>query len=328
MKMKRLLLISVITGLLPLSMVAQDDDLYFVPKKKSVEKVTDNYGMPSGVYYSGSDRSIDEYNRRTMSHVEMIGNDSTLNDTISFSAEKGVYPNDSISDEDFKLTKKMSRFDDYRISDNAAFWAGYEAGRYDWAWHSPWYYTRYGWYDPWYYGRWGWRDPWYYGYSWYSPWYSSWYSPYYYGWYDPWYYGYAWYGPYYYGWYSGGAGRHYANSIGAGTIRRDGVTYSGNRRSGASARYSNDGRRADLNNRTVNGNSRNGRNRNRSYENSRSNNGNYNNNNSSFGGSRGNSGSFSGSRSSGGSFSGGGSFGGGSRSGGGGGGGSRMGGRR
>ena len=327
MKMKRLLLISMITGLLPLSMVAQDDDLYFVPKKKSAEKVTDNYGIPSSVYYSGSDRSIDEYNRRVKSSVEMIGNDSTLNDTISFSAEKGVYPNDSISDEDFKLTKKMSRFDDYRISDNAAFWAGYEAGRYDWAWHSPWYYTRYGWYDPWYYGRWRWYDPWYYGYGWYSPWYSSWYSPYYYGWYDPWYYGYGWYGPHYYGWYGGSTGRHYANSIGAGTIRRDGVTYSGYRRPGASSRYSNDGRRADLNNRTVNGNSRNGRvNRNnssRTYDNSRYNNGNYNNNNSSFGGSRSNSGSFGGSRSSGGSFSGGGS-----RSGGGGGGGSRMGGRR
>ena len=218
--MKRLLLISMITGLLPLSMVAQDDDLYFVPKKKSAEKVTDNYGMPSGVYYSGSDRSIDEYNRRTMSHVEMIGNDSTLNDTISFSAEKGVYPNDSISDEDFKLTKKMSRFDDYRISDNAAFWAGYEAGRYDWAWHSPWYYTRYGWYDPWYYGRWGWRDPWYYGYSWYSPWYYTWHSPYYYGYY-------SWHYPRYY--YGGGGGRYYAHNGVSGTQNHGRINFRGPR---------------------------------------------------------------------------------------------------
>ena len=139
-----------IAGMLPLSLVAQDDDLYFVPKKKSVEKVTDNYGIPANVYYVGSDRSIDEYNRRTKSYYEVIGADSTLNDTISFSAEKGVYP-DSISDEDFKLTKEMSRFDDYRLSDYDAFWAGYNAGRYDWAWHSPWYFSRYGWYDPWYY---------------------------------------------------------------------------------------------------------------------------------------------------------------------------------
>ena len=176
--MKKLLLISMFAGMLPLSMVAQVDDLYFVPKKKSAEKVTDNYGMPTDVYYSGSDRSIDEYNRRGRSTVEVLDNDTTANDIIVFSPEKGVYPSDSlasdsVSDEDFKLTKRMSRFEDYRLTDNEAFWAGYNAGRYDWAWHSPWYYTRYGWYDPWYYGRWGWYDPWYY---------SRWG---YYGWYDP-----------------------------------------------------------------------------------------------------------------------------------------------
>ena len=299
-------------------------------KKKSAEKVTDNYGMPTDVYYSGSDRSIDEYNRRGKSTVEVLGNDTTANDIIVFSPEKGVYPsdslaNDSVSDEDFKLTKRMSRFEDYRLSDNDAFWAGYAAGRYDWAWHSPWYYTRYGWYDPWYYSRWRWHDPWYYG--WYDPWYAYWHDPWYYGWYDPWYYGYGWYGPRYYGWYSGGSvGRHYANTIGAGTIRRDGVTHANYRREGSPARYSNSSRMSELRNRTVNGNSRNGRvnrsNSSRTYENSSYNRGSFN----------GNSGSFSSSRSSGGSFSsgsrgsgGGGGFSGGSRGGGGGG---RMGGRR
>lgn len=318
--MKRLLLISIIAGMLPLSMVAQDDDLYFVPKKKSVEKVTDNYGIPANVYYVGSDRSIDEYNRRTKSYYEVIGADSTLNDTISFSAEKGIYP-DSISDEDFKLTKEMSRFDDYRLSDYDAFWAGYNAGRYDWAWHSPWYYTRYGWYDPWYYGRYGWYDPWYYGYGWYNPWYYG------YGWYDPWYYGYGWYSPGYYVWYgSGRVGRRYVNTIGAGTIRRDGMTHANYRRAGSSGHYANGSRSNELRNRTVNGTSRTGRvsrsTASRSYENSRT----YNNNPGNYSGSRSNGGSsFGGSRS--GGFSGGG-FSGGSRSGGGGGGGSRMGGRR
>lgn len=318
--MKRLLLISIIAGMLPLSMVAQDDDLYFVPKKKSVEKVTDNYGIPANVYYVGSDRSIDEYNRRTKSYYEVIGADSTLNDTISFSAEKGIYP-DSISDEDFKLTKEMSRFDDYRLSDYDAFWAGYNAGRYDWAWHSPWYYTRYGWYDPWYYGRYGWYDPWYYGYGWYNPWYYG------YGWYDPWYYGYGWYSPGYYAWYgSGRVGRRYVNTIGAGTIRRDGMTHANYRRAGSSGHYANGSRSNELRNRTVNGTSRTGRvsrsTASRSYENSRT----YNNNPGNYSGSRSNGGSsFGGSRS--GGFSGGG-FSGGSRSGGGGGGGSRMGGRR
>ena len=307
-----------IAGMLPLSLVAQDDDLYFVPKKKSVEKVTDNYGIPANVYYVGSDRSIDEYNRRTKSYYEVIGADSTLNDTISFSAEKGVYP-DSISDEDFKLTKEMSRFDDYRLSDYDAFWAGYNAGRYDWAWHSPWYFSRYGWYDPWYYSRWAWYDPWYYGYGWYNPWYYG------YGWYDPWYYGYGWYSPGYYAWYgSGRVGRRYVNTIGAGTIRRDGMTHANYRRAGSSGHYANGSRSNELRNRTVNGTSRTGRvNRStasRSYENSRTT---YNNNPGNFSGSRSNGGSsFGGSRS--GGFSGGG-FSGGSR---GGGGGSRMGGRR
>ena len=242
-----------IAGMLPLSLVAQDDDLYFVPKKKSVEKVTDNYGIPANVYYVGSDRSIDEYNRRTKSYYEVIGADSTLNDTISFSAEKGIYP-DSISDEDFKLTKEMSRFDDYRLSDYDAFWAGYNAGRYDWAWHSPWYYSRYGWYDPWYYSRWAWYDPWYYGYGWYNPWYYG------YGWYDPWYYGYGWYSPGYYAWYgSGRVGRRYVNTIGAGTIRRDGMTHANYRRAGSSGHYANGSRSNELRNRTVNGTNRTGR---------------------------------------------------------------------
>ena len=281
--MKKLLLISLFAGVLPLSMTAQDDDLYFVPKKKSVEMVTDHYGMPKGVYYSGSNRSIDEYNRRTISHYELIGADSIMNDTISFIAEKGVYP-DSIASEDFTYTKKLSRFDDYDMTDNAAFWAGYEAGRYDWGWHSPWYYSRFGWYDYWY-------DPWY--YSWYG---------------HPWYYS-------SYNWVGTGGRYHYTPTIGAGSIRRDGSTF-GSRNSSIAR---NSSRMNELRNRTVNGNSRNvGRSRNSSgYRNS----GNYN-NNSSFSGSRSsNSSSFSGSRSSGGggSFSGGGgshSSGGGSRMGG------------
>lgn len=170
--MKKQLLISLLIGAMPLGMAAQDDDLYFVSKKKGAEKVADNYGLPRETYYSGSDRSVDEYNRRG-SYYEQI--DSTMTDVIDFNGEKGVYP-DSLAGEDYKLTKKLSRFDGYDISTNEAFWAGYRAGRDDWAWSSPWYYSRYGWYDPWY-------DP-YWRYGWYDP------------WYDPWYYGYTgWYGP-------------------------------------------------------------------------------------------------------------------------------------
>ena len=170
-------------GAMPLAMMAQDDDLYFVPKKKSAEKVQDNYGMPKNTYYCGSDRSIDDYNRRLHSTYQVIDGDSTKNDIIDFSSEKGIYP-DSLG-EDYKLTKQMARFDDYDLSDNVAFWTGYNLGRNDWGWHSTWYYSRFDWYDPWYYSTWryGWR------YAWYDPWYDPWYFGYYGygGWYDPWY---------------------------------------------------------------------------------------------------------------------------------------------
>lgn len=208
--MKKLLLISVLLGLLPLSMAAQVDDLYFVPKKKSATKVTDRENQSRDVYYSGSNRSIDEYNRR-VGHFDLIAQDSTLNDTINFSAERGVFP-DSTSTEDFELTRQMSRFDDYSIADNDAYWAGYAAGRYDWGWHSPWYYSRFGWYDPWYYGGWYWNDPWF--YSGYYGWYGSWYGYYHYPYY-------SWYGPrygYHTYYYTAGGGRYYTSTGNAGTI--------------------------------------------------------------------------------------------------------------
>lgn len=188
--MKKLLLISMLFGAMPLAMMAQDDDLYFVAKKKSkVEVVTDNYGLPKDTYYEGSNRSVDEYNRRMKSTYVEIDGDSTKVDIIDFNGQKGVYP-DSLNAEDFKLTKKLTRFDGYDLTDNAAYWAGYQRGRYDWGWHSPWYYRTYGWYPVWY-------DPWY------DPWYYSWYGGWY-GWRDPWYYGYyGWGYPYpYYGYYT------------------------------------------------------------------------------------------------------------------------------
>ncbi len=341
--MKKLLLISMLIGALPFTMQAQDDDLYFVPKKKSVEK---SVVEPSPTYTDNS-RSIDEYNRRMTSSYQVIDGDTTKidslrSDIITFNGEKGVYP-DSLS-EDYELTKKMSRFDDYQLADNAAFWAGYQAGLDTWSWHSPWYYSRYGWYG-------GWYDPWYspyyynrWRYGWYDPWYDPWYYSYY-GWYDPWYYGpYGWYDPYYYGWgyrYWGGGyivgGSGYAHHhIGTGTIRRDGSTYShrhggsitgnsermGSLRDRASRMSGNSGNRtysSGNNDRSRSGNFG-GYRGNTNSSGSRSNAGSY------GGGSR-SSGSFGGSRSSGGGgggFSGGGSRGGG----GGGGGGGRLGGRR
>lgn len=171
--MKKLILLTLLSSI-SLSMVAQDDDMYFVPTKANVAKEAKKYGMPQNVYYSGSNRSVDDYNRRAMIGAPI---DTTANDIIDFSAVRGVYPeSDSLmaESEDYKLTRRMSRFDDYTPSE--AYWDGYRAGR----WSSPWYNTWYSWYDPWYYDSWWyWNDPFYYS-SWYS-----WRYPYYYSWYRP-----------------------------------------------------------------------------------------------------------------------------------------------
>ena len=297
--MKKLVLISMLIGAMPLAMMAQDDDLYFVSKKKSssvVEVSQDHFGLPKDTYYAGSNRDVDEYNRRFRSQVEQLG-DSSKVDVINFSAEKGVYP-DSIN-EDFKLTKKMARFDEYQL--DSAYWAGYQTGRDTWwGWHSPWYYSRWGWYDPWYYpyyGNWWWNDPWYYGYA---------------GWYDPWYWGWDYPYPYRPVVVIGGGPRR-VNTIGTGSLRRNGSTYGSHRGGyfGNSSRYSSLRQRANA----MSGG--------RTYSSGnsiRSGSGNfsgYRGSNSSSRGSFGGGGGFSGSRGGGGSF-------GGSR--GGGGGGSRGGG--
>ena len=219
--MKKLVLLSVLFGAMPFTMMAQDDDLYFVPTKENVAKEAEKYGMPTDTYYAGSTRSTDEYNRRAWSRVAPI--DSAGNDIIDFSAERGVYPDSAFNEvQDYKYTRRMSRFDDY--SPSVAYWEGYRDGR----WSSPWYYSSYySWYDPWYY------DPWYYDTYW------GWRSPYYYSaWYSPWRYHYGWYGPRYYGWY----GPRYYSYRGGSGARWSRAGYSHHRYSGANHRYSNGSR--------------------------------------------------------------------------------------
>jgi hypothetical protein len=182
--MKKLILLTLVSAF-SLSLMAQDDDMYFVPTKENVAKEARKYGMPQNVYYSGSNRSVDDYNRRAQFSSPV---DSTGNDIIDFSAVRGVYPDSAYSqpveNDDYALTRRMSRFDDYTPSE--AYWDGYRAGR----WSSPWYNTWYSWYDPCYYDSWWyWNDPFCYS-SWYG-----WRYPYYYStWYSPRYYGYHYYG--------------------------------------------------------------------------------------------------------------------------------------
>lgn len=208
--MKKWLWLSLVFGVLPLSMQAQDD-MYFVPTKARVAKEKANRYIPIERYYSGSNRSVDEYNRRG-SYYQPIEGDS-VSDVIQFDGMEGVYP-DSVGD--YRLTRELTRFDGYEPGDN--FWAGYAAGRHDaFVWYSPWYYSSYyPFYDPWYYGR---------------GWYAGWYDPWYYGWYDP-YYSWGWggyYRPWYYGGYAGyipsyGSVRYYGTGT-AGTISLTGRTH-------------------------------------------------------------------------------------------------------
>ena len=148
--MKKWILLAAICSL-PLQLMAQDDDMYFVPTKENVAKELEDYGMPRNTYYSGSNRSIDDYNGRLSSTVTPI--DSA---------------GQEVETEDYQYTRQLSRFDDY--SPSQAYWDGYRDGR----WNSPWYYTGYyGYYSPW---RYGWYSSYY-----YRPWgYYSWYTPIYY----------------------------------------------------------------------------------------------------------------------------------------------------
>lgn len=228
--MKKFVLLSLLSALLPLSSYAQDD-LYFTPKKSSEEKKEAKKPEPyrpapptyrqEPPYHIGCDRDVDEYNRRApKSHFEYIDGDSTQTDVIDFD---GTVPDSLLGnapryqeqwagadDDDYAYTRRMSRFDDF-------FW-------YDDPWLYGYYGPWYGYYGPYYgYYGYGWGRPWRYGY--YGGWYDPWYYSYYGGWYDPWYYG--WHRPYY-----GYSYAYHPRSFGGvtGTANHGRVT--GNRRGG------------------------------------------------------------------------------------------------
>lgn len=297
--MKKLLMLLVLAGAMPLASMAQDD-VYFTPSKKAA---TPKEEQPT--YYCGSKRSVDEYNRygKLNSYYQKIGSDSLGNDIITFMPGDGTYHDSSIEDTVYVYpgSAKFDDGDDYAYTRRMSRWDGF---------YDPWFYdTFYGpygwygsWYDPWYrwYGGWyGWYDPWYYGYA-------GWYSPYYYG-----YYGWGW--PYRHGWYGWNA-PHWGGTVIVNNCGMHSGGYTGQRTWTAGRSYGNSTR----SNRSF-GNYTSRSAGNRSFGSRSTNNNNFNNtrsfnNNSvgtrSFGGSvGGNSGSFGG-----GSFGGGrsgGSFGGG-----------------
>ncbi|MCR4854234.1 MAG: hypothetical protein K5893_11665 [Prevotella sp.] len=326
--MKKLLLLLVLLGAMPFEMMAQDD-LYFTPKKNEAQTIGSSVVTDERpAYHSGSQRSVDEYNRRGAysSYYQKIGTDSLGNDIIEFHTSASdaidtlsIYPDSDVSydnDNDYTYSRRLTRFDDY-------YW-------------DPMYYHRFG-YRPYWAYRWGWYDPWF---DIYDPWYYGWYDPWsynYYGWgygypyhywYDPWYTGY--YGYYnYYPVYSGVRGSRYiAGTTNHGSLGRlNGHTASAGRKGNFGGYRGNGQTTRSYNNaesrRSTSGNFGGYRGSSSSSSGTyssptRSSSGSYNGGGGSFGGSRssgGGGGSFGGSRSSGGSSGGGG--GGGSRGGGG-----------
>jgi len=296
--MKKMILLTVLAGVMPLSMMAQDDDLYFTPKKQagttsSVQRVE----AERPTYYAGSNRDVDEYNRRGRfrSTYQKIGTDSLGNDIIEFQeGQNGLSDTIFIDDyagnyddaDDYRYARRFSRFDGYY-------------GMYDPWFYGPYWRSRYwGWYDPW--------DPWY---GWYGGWYDPWYGYYYpygyrYGWYAGWGWG-GWYGPRHYG-HVGRPGTHLGGRVIAGTPHVGGMrgTFGGDRTSTVGRSSSRRSVGGLTRNRTFGGSRSNS-----TYSGSRS----RVNSNSSWGSSR-SSGSFGGGHSGGsfgGSFGGGGGFGGG-----------------
>ena len=168
MKRKYLLAVLIATAM-PLTSMAQDDDLYFNPKKEAKEKAerrallqrqyAEQRARRDSVYrlfWSGSDRSVDEYNRggRIFSHYENVGKDSLGNDIIQFHVGKGVAP-DSIYDDAYFAQKYADRDEDFVRTREMSRWDGF---------YDPWFYDYYG-YGPYYWRSrmWGWHNPWYWG---------------------------------------------------------------------------------------------------------------------------------------------------------------------
>ena len=209
------------------SLWAQDDDMYFVPRKKTAEEKAQEAKAKTermrhyvgDTYYIGSNRNVDEYNRRSLkSSVVDVTRDSAaaVSDIIDFQIGDGRYPDsvavDTVVDYSIYNPDEYTD-DDYVYSRRIGRWYAYG---------DPWY--RHHWYnDPWYWNYYGFYDPWVYSYC-----YSGYYNPYYWGawyggwyWDEPWWYGGGWYGPDYWyghGYYGYGYGGHggYGGRIYAG----------------------------------------------------------------------------------------------------------------
>ena len=208
--MKKSVLLSLLIAFLPVFMMAQtNDDLYFIPKKKTEKKVTS--GTPAKVVIekeqapttvfespvaskvvvkdvSGNVRDVDEYNRRYTSRDNTF---SMENDTLYIEEkpynERGEWVNGFTgSQADYEYAMRIVRFRNprYAIPLSSPLywevlymlpsweWNVFDDGLYAYAFPT---FSNSLWWDWRFSYSWGWQSPWYFG-SWYGP-------GYWYGWY-------------------------------------------------------------------------------------------------------------------------------------------------
>lgn len=245
MRMKTILGMLLLT--LPMGMMAQEDDAYFVPskakkqaaKEQRLKEQQERIDAWNAYQAELQAQEEEEYAEAPDYHVGKLRNDDEYNRRPSKGGQTLVVEADTVYfKEDPATTKKAPKMEEYYYDDDRDLDYGY-SGRlvrfyggvrspfywdyyYDWA-YDPW--LRYGWsYDPWYYDY-------YYGWgyhSWYGrPWHAG-----YYGYYSPWYYG-GIYDPWYHGYYYGYGGWHYPSySVGHTNLAynrpgRQGALYGG-----------------------------------------------------------------------------------------------------
>lgn len=209
--MKKFVFVSLVMACLPfLAMAQTNDDLYFIPKKKTEKMVTvgtpakvvvETDQAPTTVYASpgstvvvkdaaGNVRDVDEYNRRYTSRDNTF---SMENDTLYIEEkpynERGEWVNGfEGSQSDYEYAMRIVRFRNPRYAipvSSPLYWdVVYALPSWEWNVFDDGYYayvfptsTNRFWWD-WRFNyslSWGWHSPWYY-HNWYGPgyWYGSW----------------------------------------------------------------------------------------------------------------------------------------------------------
>ena len=211
MSMKKFVFVSLMMACLPfLAMAQTNDDLYFIPKKKTEKKavggvpakvVIEKDKAPTTVYASpgstivvkdaeGNMRDLDEYNRRYTSRDNTF---SVENDTLFVEEkpynERGEWVNGfEGSQSDYEYAMRIVRFRNprYAIPVSSPLywdvvytlpsweWNVYDDGLYAYAFPT---FSNPLWWNWQFSYSWGWHSPWYYN-SWYGPGYWGWHSPY------------------------------------------------------------------------------------------------------------------------------------------------------